>query len=219
LFVAVAVWGAFVVWYPWIRLPDDLAGVNLYSPAKMIAARDEALDRLLRLNPIVSLAFWGVVLGACLGVGEAVARRSKRRLSAAAAACAVAGLAFGGLGGWLGRLLFVGYNPAGIDSELPKALGLQALMLGTMGGGIGLAFGTLRQNVRAAAVCTVGGLLAGSLGAVLYVFLAASLFPSVITQAVVPIGHGPRFMWLALGSVFLGLVIPALAGGSRPRRT
>jgi hypothetical protein len=191
----------------------------LYSPPKLIAARDEALGQLHRLNPVLSLGLWGLVLGGWLGIGEGIARRSARIALAALAACALAGVVFGGAAGLLGYLVFVSHKPAGLDAELVKTIGLQALMLGTLGGGIGLAFGAVRRTIRTTALCTLGGVLAGVLAAMLHTFLAAWLFPAVNTEVVIPAGHANCLMWLALGSVLLGLAIPAMPGALAPPTT
>jgi hypothetical protein len=65
--------------------------------------------------------------------------------------------------------------------------------------------------MRTAALGTLGGLLAGALAAMLHTFLAAWLFPAVITEVVIPSGDANRLAWLSLGSGLVGLVAAASA--------
>jgi hypothetical protein len=181
----------------------------MYSPPQLIAARNAVLVRLERWNPVISLALWGLVLGVALGLGEGVARRSSRIAGIATAACAVAGVVFGGAAGLVGYLVFVSYKPAGLDAELVKTIMLQGLMLAALGGGIGLALGAVRGTMRTAALGTLGGLLAGALAAMLHTFLAAWLFPAVITEVVIPSGDTNQLAWLSLGSGLVGMVVAA----------
>lgn len=169
-----------------------------------------------RNNAMFVMGLVGALAAAGLAVGEGLSRKSRLTAVAAAAACLVAGLLFGALGGYFGLVAFQRLEPKHELTDLSKAILVYMITFVTLGAGAGLAVGlVLGRSFLAAAKCLLAGGMAGLLAAICYPLLVAAALPGAITKVFIPLGPQERLLWCGILAGLLGLVIPAVANDRR----
>ena len=208
--VTLAILQAF---YPVFAIPTELSYLPSGAPPELVRAHKEAMLRAERNNTALFLAAFGAVLGGLLVIAESVKRRSCKMALIATPASVLLGGGFACAGAWIGHSIFEQYLAIDAVGDVVCSMKIQFAMLATMGSGLGLALGLTGGRLGTVASCMIGGVLAGSLAAVLYPFLAAVLLPMAGTDWPLPAGIMNRALWLGLSASLMGLVIPGL--GSR----
>jgi hypothetical protein len=211
-------WGFLQTAFPVFRLPPELAAVTTMSPPDKQKEQSEASARNHQYNTIFVLGLLGALVAGSLAVGEGLARRSFGTILVGGAGCALAAAIFGCLAGFLGHFSYLKLQPVADLSPLAKTIRMQAIMLGALGGGVGLALGPLSKRWTTFVVCLIAGILAGALAGMLYPMLAARFLPVAITEIDVPLDFQTRLLWVGLPAVLLGLSIPRSARKGRPPR-
>lgn len=165
--------------------------------------------RLDRNNTMLVLALLGGLSGMGLVIGERVGRDSWKDILITAAKCGTVGAVFGALAGYLGHRTFEFYKTNAEVSDLGKAVRVNAVMLATLGGGVGLGAGWfLGPSTRAAIDGLVRGLLAGVLASLIYPFLVAATMPGAMTTVLLPLEVAERLLWFCLATGLLGALLP-----------
>ncbi|HID75423.1 MAG TPA: hypothetical protein EYP56_05430 [Planctomycetaceae bacterium] len=213
---ALVMWSALQACYPLFNIPEELAALPGNAPLEKLAEQQAATTRADCSNRIFFLGLFGALMGSFLAGAEGYGRGRWRRAALAGAAGFLLGVAFGCLAGYLGHLISQRYRSADVLSELNISIRLHAAVLATLGAGVGLAMGIQARGFRTAALCAVGGALAGGLAAMLYAFVAAVLLPAARTHLVIPRRVTARLLWVGLPALLWGLALPTLG---RPRRT
>jgi hypothetical protein len=154
----------------------------------------------------------GALLGAALGIGDGVARRS--------AIPAVLATLLGAGGGVLGGLLACivqEHTKANVGlAELKHTLFAQLAACLPLAVGIALGLGLATRSAGGLLTTLLTGLGGGALAAVVYPLITSTLLPGISTDSLLPEEATSRLMWLGLMSGLIGLIIP-IAG--RRRRT
>lgn len=219
------------VFQPWIALPVALlAGAiawgliewlppafyvskeydvpNLGAPPEKFAAHRAAQNRADRFNAMIDLAIVGALLSGALALREGLARRTTRR----AVFALPLGMIAGAGGGWLGSLVYEKWVQTAAQPELIHAVGIQTVVLVSLGLGVGLALAAVGSPPRRA---IPAGLLAGVLAGVLYPIAISLLLPATPTESIIPGDRSSGLLYVGVIAVLLGLIVPIAC---RPRK-
>jgi hypothetical protein len=152
----------------------------------------------------------GALLGAALGIGEGVARRS----ILPPVLTLLLGAGGGVLGGFLACLVQE-HTKANVGlAELKHTLLAQLALCIPLAAGIGLGLGLATRSAGGIVATLLSSLAAGALAAVVYPLITSTLMPGISTDSLLPEEGTSRLMWLGLLSGLIGLVIP-IAGRRR----
>jgi hypothetical protein len=204
-------WVALDLSYPISSVPPELINSGPNQTAEDVAKYAAAEKEAFRHNWVFALAVLGAAMGGLLGLGEGAARGSLKTALAGACLTAVAGVLFGSLAGLAGHTLFVTAKAAGLPLTLAQTVLAQGAVLGTLGGGIGLAIGLTHGRARSTGVCLIAGLGLGVLAALLFSVVVALAIPGEQTEWPVPLTSGGRLLWIAVAAVMLGTFLPVMA--------
>jgi hypothetical protein len=164
-----------------------------------------------RNNSIFVLALFGGVSAAGIAVSEELHRKSWQFVLTIAGICAVIGVLFGGLAGFLGHLTFEFLKHNQEIADVNKAIGVYGVMFAVGAGGIGLGCGAfLSGSYRLSVQCLIAGMLAGLLAAVAYTCVVALLLPSALTFVLFPTEAADRMLWFGCFAGFVGLILPTM---------
>jgi hypothetical protein len=201
-------WAVLQAAHPVLRMPKELAAVTILSPPEKVRQMMEFRRKADLWNPIMAMGLFGAAVGGSLAVGRGLAARSKPPLMLAAILGALAGAAFGCLGGWLGHLVSQMPKPAG-PAPLLTNIELHLAVVMAMAGGIGLGIGALGGTWRGALAAIVAGLAAGALAGMAYPILAALLLPNANVESIIPEHLPERLLWILLIAGALGITLSA----------
>ena len=205
-----AAWGLFLAVYPIFSVPSELADLEMPNSQQTAELRAAELKAGLS-NSLVVLGWIGALLAGAMAVGEAWARRSWRTALAGFPGCALAGALFGAAAGAVGhcvyQLLLIPFEGT---TDLGGTVVVQMTMLAVLGGGIGLALGSLTGFARATWTRLLAGVLAGIFAGMVYPVVTAYFIPAVHTDYVIPRDGTGAFIWLMTTAVCLGLIIPEM---------
>jgi hypothetical protein len=215
----IIVWAILQAWYPLFSIPADLATVSPYNHPERLPEAAVAVHEVRVSNAMLAIAVLGALVGGALAIGDGMKRRSPAAALASGVACAVIGALFGSLAGFLGDKMFNSPDWLAGSSPLARTMQIEAIVLAILGGGVGLGVGaSCGRRVRTAAICLLGGILAGVLAGMFYPFSVSILLPEMKTEHLVPNEPINRLLWIGVSSGLLGLIVPALAR-KRPPRT
>jgi hypothetical protein len=203
-------WGLFQALYPIFTIPAELADIempNSKQSAELLIAEQEAS----LFNAVLILGWTGALLAGAMAAGEAWARRSWRMALAGVVGCALAGALSGGVAGWVGHTVYYWLLiPFEGTTSLRGTVVVQMTMLAVLGGGIGLAMGSLTGCARGAWTRLLAGVLAGVFAGMIYPTATAYLFPATHTDYIIPRDDTGALLWLMTTAVLLGFIIPEM---------
>lgn len=201
LLAAGAAWLIIEMCSPMFGIPESkIAGLQ-EIPAEWV--QHEIARRTL-----FSVAVLGASLGLLLGAGEGI-RRSLGAMVKGIILGGVFGGAFGALAAWVGLQVF---DYLGARPELMPTIGATALILAIVTGGVGLGLGIVfGRSFRMVASCTIAGLLSGVFAGICYTTLLSAYLPNTVTDVVLPVRWMDRAIWLAMTTVFTGVILTGIA--------
>ncbi len=207
---ALTAWGLFLALYPIFSVPSELADLEMPNSQQTAELRAAELKAGLS-NSLVVLSWIGALLAGAMAVGEAWARRSWRTALAGCLGCAMAGALFGAVAGGIGHCVYhLLLIPFEGTTDLGGTVVVQMTMLAVLGGGIGLALGSLAGFARGTWTRLLAGVLAGIFAGMVYPVVTAYSIPAVHTDYVIPRDGTGAFIWLVITAVCLGLIIPEM---------
>ncbi|MDZ7615999.1 MAG: hypothetical protein U1E05_03280 [Patescibacteria group bacterium] len=205
-----AAWGLFQTYHPVFRVPAELASIEMPNSRQAAEIRAAEIKAGL-LNALLVLGWTGALLAGAMAAGQACARRSWRIALFGMIGCGLAGALFGALAGWAGHvvyhLLLIPFEGA---TDLKRTVVVQAVMLGTLCGGVGLVLGALTGFGRAMWTRLLGGVLAGISAGMVFPFVAGYFFPKTHVGYVLPRDGTGAILWLTVTAICFGLIVPEL---------
>lgn len=213
---AVLAWGALQAFFPVFAIPKELDNLPVPVPDKLFLQQLAAQDHADRLNAVLLLSLFGVLVGGLLAPSAQAGRRSFGTILRNRGVGGLVGGLFGALAALVGIVAHDIHSEIRNVTPLAKTIRVQSIMFATLGCGIGLAIGGL-VGWRRAVGALATGILAGVLAGMLYPFLAGVLLPNSITETLVPRGTVNRLLWLGLAGSLLGMLIPATTLSRRRR--
>jgi len=168
-------------------------------------------------NATLFVGLFGALLAGMMTIGSSLGNKYVSKLLQRTAICVLVGLLVGCAAGCFGHLLTETIRFNRSFSPLVKTLIGQAALLGTLGAGVGYAFGTFAKQYRSPASCAIQGLLGGLLAAFIYPILIAILQPAANTSVFIPKEPGSRLTWIFIAAALLGAMIPSSL--AKPKQT
>ncbi len=209
LLAALLAWALVQGVHPIFTVPQELH-FGMGAPAELVNRNQAYQRKIERRHAMIYLGALGLLVGAALGIGEGLARRSGLPVGLPILLGAVGGVA----GGYSGCLVQE-YVRANIGfAEIKHTIGMQLAMCLPIALGISLGLAALLFSWSAALKTILAGLAAGVLAAIAYPMVAVTLLPTISTDSFLPEEAGSRLLWLGLVACIIGLVIP-IAGRRR----
>lgn len=213
------IWLFYRAYFPVFQIPSQFLMLSVFASAEEVAAAQAAIAKATMQNAMLLLAVWGTVLTIAVSLYEFLCRRSWRK--------AVIGLVVGGLiaaavsclGGVLGTIVYGYLKGTAESSPTTRTLITHAAMLALLGGGVGVAFGTVLGGRRAMVSCGAYGFLAGVLSGILWPILAASVLTRSRVDLVVPTESEVALFWIVASSILIGLLVISGARNAACQKT
>jgi hypothetical protein len=202
-------WGLVEYTSPIFEVPKKYHIPDLGAPAEKWNAYVAAQVKVDRQNAMLEFAYFGALVTGMIAVGDGIARRSLKPGLVAVPVGAAGGCA----AGLFGSLAYQAFG-IGPRADLADTVGVQAVTLGVLGIGVGLALGLSGKSLRNVVVSGVAGMLAGVLAGVLYPVAISLLMPTASTDSLIPKGEVTRMFWIGTSAGLLGLIV---AGTARRR--
>ncbi len=177
---------------------------------KGLGASDEVWASYLgqkRLVDTKNIAVLMSVLGGALGVAFAAIRPASVGLVLRLLSGAVVGALVGAVAGSAAFYLQQFFAGQGRISVLQSVM-VHSLLFASLGLGLGILSGAFTKNGSIVLQRAGAGLVAGLFAGIAYPILASVLFATVDIDALIPSTLAAQVMWLLLGAVFLGWLIP-----------
>jgi hypothetical protein len=173
---------------------------------------EEIQERLDWQNASFVFGLLGALTAAGVAVAEGFRRKSILTIVVFGVLCTAGGAVLGAAAGYAGNLMFQYFQGRPDIKELNRAIYLCVSILGMVGAGVGISIGVLLgRRIGTALNCFFGGLLAGVGAGFAYPVLCALAIPGTDTNVLIPIGQTDLLLWCCLTTVFIGMIIPALA--------
>jgi hypothetical protein len=208
-----ALWIVIQSMHPVFHVPEKFHAA-MGAPPEVWAANRREQDRVERYHAMLYVGGLGLLLGLALGLGEAMRRRSWLPPLFAAPLGGLGGAA----GGFLGCLVHEYVRREVGQAELIHTITAQLLLGLPLGLGVGLGLGLATRTAMGTIKSALGGAAAAILAAIVYPVAVSILLPAASTDALLPDERSSQFLWLALLSGVIGIVIP-LAGRRRASKT
>jgi hypothetical protein len=210
--LALALFGGAIAWAviegtsPVFRVPREYHIRNLGAPTEKFDALRAVEVNVNRHNAMLELTWLGALVAGTLALREAIGRRALWPVLLAVPVAAAVGCA----AGFAGSLTYeaLGVGPL---AELTATLKVQAVVLGLLGLGIGLALGLSSGSLGGFVVAGIAGMAGGILASVLYPVAVSFLLPGASTDSLVPAGAANRLLWIAIAAGLAGLTVTASA--------
>lgn len=203
-------WAMLQACDPVFKMPDKY-DFPMAPPADLVDEVAAAQNMVDLRNRAFACGLLGAMLGAALGAGEGIARRSLKTILLAAVGCGLVAVLFGCAAGIAGHFTYVSRVAVEERLSLTSTVIVQCALWAPLGAGVGLTLGSLAGRLHTAVGCLIAGLAAGALAGVVYPAAASLLIPASLTDWPVPIGGDTRLLWIACPAVLLGLIIPFAA--------
>ena len=152
-------------------------------------------------------------MGACIGLGAGLARRSGRAIGRGVGAGILLGAIFGAIGGYgaarVEAHMLERRNAAAFDlvEQMRWVMVMHGVEWGLIGLGVGLAAGLAAYGMRGALQVGMAALIAGIIASPLYSVAAAYVFPTADVDIALPVDGGNGFLWVMFATVFIGLAV------------
>jgi hypothetical protein len=167
-------------------------------------------DRVDRKHAMLYVGGLGMFVGAALGLGEGILRRSWLTPVSAAVLGALGGAA----GGWLGCLVHEYVRKHVGQAELMHTIGAQLLLAVPLGLGVGCGLGLATRSAGGVVRAAFAGAAAGVLAGVVYPVIVSIVLPGASTDALLPEEGSSRMLWLGIIAGLIGVIVP-VAGRRR----
>jgi hypothetical protein len=170
-------------------------------------------------NMRLGYGVYGLVVGACLGVGYVLPRRSPMWGILGFACCGILGGVTGVAGGQCANSFFEAMGRTADTNVVLQTMIGQGLAWTLCGLGIGLGLGLLSKGVvqfaYAIAGCVISGIVAGALHAPLH----TALFAENEFFSRLPVGRGAQLMWITLPAIMAATIVGGLKGPTVAKKT
>lgn len=204
-------WGLLQGVSPFFQIPEKYHVTGLGAPPEKWIPFEAERAKAARRNAMLEFASFGALVAGMMGLGEGLARRRLRLVLVAVPVAAAVGC----LAGLAGKSAYEAFG-AGPQADLAGTLKVQAIALGLLGLGVGLALGLAGNSLRDVVISSIAGTLAGALAGVLYPVAISLLMPAASTDSLVPKAAASRMLWVGLFAALSGLIVAATAGQGRP---
>lgn len=188
---------------------QDKEMLSSEEDAQFRAARGEVRERQTAL----SIALFGLALGACTGFGAGLARKSAGAIAWGVGAGLLLGGALGAVGGYLaGRveshlLYLTAFEAIDAVEQMRWVMVAHGVEWAFVGLAVGLAAGLAAYGMRGVLRPAAMAAAAGVIAAPLYSVLAAFWFPTAHSETAVPIGGGNGMFWVLCATLLIGLAV------------
>lgn len=197
-------WGIIESTSPVFMVPEKYHIVSLGPPPEKVAALKAVQAKVDRLNTMLEVTWLGALVAGMIALGESIARRSLTPVLIAVPVSAVAGL----VAGFVGNLAWAALTMGPLTTLRETAV-VQALMLGVLGIGVGLALSLSSKSLKRVAASGIAGMAVGVLAGILYPIGISLLAALATTDSVVPKGAVNRLFWIGICAALWGVTVVA----------
>ncbi len=214
---SVAAWGVWQALDPVFTMPEELVDLPTPVPPDKAAEQDLATATINRHHATLAMAILGALVGGFLATAEAYSRRALQAACWKGPATAALAALLGAGAGLAGSMVLESPDLLGGWSPLAKTIVVQAVTLGTLGLGIGIATAIPQRTLRLILNSALGGILGGMLAALIYPACVAYLLPVAQTERVMPKETTSRLIWMTMAAGLIGMTLTGV--GKRKKKT